>query len=139
MILTLAYFMLGTLLLGVFAEDTVSQIGINDSLWYPYDEALVLKPLPNNDLLLSFAFQLQSEPFDPAVSSMSYDAYEHYTTFPRAIVGIYCHASVSFKIYQRILGCPVVGTVATCWKRGRCLRCGIVVASAGHGSGTGVP
>ncbi|KAF4003533.1 GPI transamidase component GPI16 [Saccharomyces cerevisiae] len=85
MILTLAYFMLGTLLLGVFAEDTVSQIGINDSLWYPYDEALVLKPLPNNDLLLSFAFQLQSEPFDPAVSSMSYDAYEHYTTFPRAI------------------------------------------------------
>lgn len=85
MILTLAYFMLGTLLLGAFAEDTVSQIGINDSLWYPYDEALVLKPLPNNDLLLSFAFQLQSEPFDPAVSSMSYDAYEHYTTFPRAI------------------------------------------------------
>ncbi|CAI4039561.1 hypothetical protein SMKI_08G2290 [Saccharomyces mikatae IFO 1815] len=82
---TLAYCILGTLLLCVAAEDEEPQIGVDDSLWYPYDETLVLKPLPNNDLLVSFSFQLQSEPFNPAISSMSFDAYEHYTTFPRAI------------------------------------------------------
>ena len=76
MIGSLAYCILGTLLLGAVAQDTAAQIGVNDSLWYPYDETLLLKPLPNNDLLLSFTFQLQSEPFDPAVSSQSFDAYE---------------------------------------------------------------
>ncbi|QID88168.1 Subunit of the glycosylphosphatidylinositol transamidase complex-like protein [Saccharomyces pastorianus] len=86
MIGSLAYCILGTLLVGAVAQDTtVPQIGVDDSLWYPYDETLLLKPLPNNDLLLSFTFQLQSEPFDPAVSSHSFDAYEYYTTFPRAI------------------------------------------------------
>ncbi|CAI4064140.1 hypothetical protein SKDZ_08G2330 [Saccharomyces kudriavzevii ZP591] len=85
MIGLLAYCTLGAVLLGAVAQDTVPQIGIDESLRYPYDETLVLKPLPNNDLLVSFKFQLQSEPFDPSVSSTSFDAYEHYTTFPRAI------------------------------------------------------
>ena len=58
---------------------------LSDGMQYPYKETLDVTPLPHNHLLSSFEFEMSSEPFYPGVSSSSYEEYDHYTVFPRAI------------------------------------------------------
>lgn len=59
-------------------------IAVEDEVSYPYEEELVIKPLPNNYLLNSFSFHMQSEEFSPGKSALDYDDYGHYTVFPKA-------------------------------------------------------
>lgn len=63
---------------------TTSQIAIEGDVSYPYQEELVVRPLPNNYLLTSFAFNVQSEDFTPGKSALDFDNYGHYTVFPKA-------------------------------------------------------
>lgn len=56
----------------------------NKKISYPYKEDLLIKPLPNNYLLTSFSFEMESAEFIPGKSSRDFDGYSHYTVFPRA-------------------------------------------------------
>ncbi|KAL6946813.1 hypothetical protein ACO0QE_001662 [Hanseniaspora vineae] len=52
---------------------------------YPYNESLQLKPLKNNFLLSSFKFHSESNKFPFHKTETPYDAYSHYTVFPKSI------------------------------------------------------
>lgn len=58
---------------------------IGDNIDYLFNESLRLRPLPNNHLLASFKFDLESEPFTPNVSPLNFDRYTHYTVFPKSL------------------------------------------------------
>lgn len=60
-------------------------IVIEEAIKYPYEENMVLRPLPNNHLLTSFVFDMVSESFIPGKDPLKSDQYSHYTVFPRAI------------------------------------------------------
>lgn len=59
-------------------------IDVKEEISYPYEEKLMIKPLPNNYLLTSFSFRMDSEEFMPGKSALDYDGYGHYTVFPMA-------------------------------------------------------
>ncbi|CCD24016.1 GPI-anchor transamidase subunit GPI16 NDAI_0C03560 [Naumovozyma dairenensis CBS 421] len=63
-------------------------ITIQEGLSYPFREKLYVKPLPNNDLLTSFQFKMNSEEFAPSISSLNYGQYNHFTVFPKAIESV---------------------------------------------------
>lgn len=66
-------------------EDGVSSVtAATTRVTYPYEENLLIKPLPNNYLLTSFSFHMESEKFVPGKSSIDHDDYSHYTIFPKA-------------------------------------------------------
>lgn len=65
-------------------ESVKPSILTNKEITYPYKEGLVIKPLPNNYLLTSFSFEMESAEFIPGKSSRDFDGYSHYTVFPRA-------------------------------------------------------
>lgn len=68
-----------------FPVDVKKRARIDNELSYPFLENLLIKPLPNNHLMLSFDFNLISEEFTPSKSAYAYDEYSHYTVFPKAI------------------------------------------------------
>lgn len=68
-----------------FDADDRGQIITLDSVRYPYDENMVVRPLPSNHLLTSFVFDMTSESFGPRRNPQESDQYTHYTVFPKAM------------------------------------------------------
>lgn len=68
-----------------FESNNRGQIITTDSVRYPYDENMVLRPLPSNHLLTSFVFDMASESFQPSKNPQESDQYTHYTVFPKAM------------------------------------------------------
>lgn len=56
-----------------------------DAIKYPFAEQLTLKPLPRNYMVASFQFQMASNNLSVGQSETDFDAYRHYTVFPKAI------------------------------------------------------
>lgn len=56
-----------------------------ESIKYPFEEKLTVKPLPRNFMLASFQFQMTSSNLSVGQLETEYDAYRHYTVFPKAI------------------------------------------------------
>ena len=68
-------------------------IDIQRNVVYPFDEKLNLRPLPNNFMLSSFTFDMNSTMFTPGRSSKDVNEYSHYTVFPKAFSSILQHTS----------------------------------------------
>ncbi|CDH10753.1 related to GPI transamidase component GPI16 [Zygosaccharomyces bailii ISA1307] len=64
-------------------EQRNPNIAVEDELSYPYEENLLIKPLPKNYLLTSFTFKTKSNEFLPGKLSTDFDDYSHYTVFPK--------------------------------------------------------
>lgn len=62
---------------------TLIETGVEND--YPYSESLQLKPLRNNFLLSAFKFHSESNKFQLQKTKPQYDAYSHYTVFPKSI------------------------------------------------------
>lgn len=84
----------------VLAEDDTNEaqvrkavppIEVRKEISYPYEEELLIRPLPGNYLLTSFSFGMDSEQFVPGKSALDYDDYGHYTVFPMAFRPIMDH------------------------------------------------
>ncbi|SCU86565.1 LANO_0C08438g1_1 [Lachancea nothofagi CBS 11611] len=52
---------------------------------YPFQEKLTLKPLPRNFMAASFQFQMSSNNLTVGEAESDFDAYRHYTVFPKAL------------------------------------------------------
>lgn len=74
-------------------QATSPSIEVKADISYPYEEELLIRPLPNNYLLTSFSFQIESERFRPGKSALDYDGYGHYTVFPMAFKPILDHTA----------------------------------------------
>lgn len=66
-------------------HENIPGILTNNPVTYPYNEKMNLRPLPNNHLLTSFIFDMDSEPFYPNKNALDSDQYSHYTVFPKII------------------------------------------------------